>query len=148
MTTCEIKSRTYIPLNWIAVKFCHVTFWGDGASDFSNKWREIEFADYHIYNPKMEVEMTEERRLKELLEKESKNKKWWQVFTTENEKKIQEQIDIHWGLAEAYKQNLFKETYVLKDQAETFLRDSGFVFKNGYSSGGECSTETKIYELN
>ena len=49
-TTAKVEHRDYVPWNYIALRFCHVNFYGFRAEEMKQKWEDIENKRYQKYN--------------------------------------------------------------------------------------------------
>lgn len=174
-TTAKIEHRDHIPYGWIAIKFCHVNFYGFREKEMTKKWEDIKNERYYKYAPLYEQNETKIQNLRnqiaeiyaeiESLMDSKPSKPFYRFWYNKAEKekisdinKLSDELskqanEMTFEANKLEKENKeigdkrFFEVYECHRIIENLLNENGFVLTHTSSEGEKCVTKTEVWTL-
>jgi len=133
MTTAKLEYRKYIPLDWIAITFCHLTFFGENSDKLNDFWSSKESEIWEKRNKKIAS------ICKEIEAKQAERIPWYKFsLQSKRDKEIEE--------LELSIKSIEDTTYEEVSSAEELLQENGLILVSSSSDGGDGpKTTTDIY---
>ena len=128
MTTAKIESRTYVPYDTFAVKFCDVKFYGDNVEELSHEWHKVKFGEeYHKYQPLFHEQETKVKDLQNKLDEENNRLPWYR-FGSKIISFLEIDLEEAKALRDEYSEKIQDASTVLY-KTEEWLESKGFLPK-------------------
>lgn len=157
-TTAKVEHRDYVPWNYIALKFCHVNFYGFRADEMNKKWNAITNKRYNEYESiykENEIKIQSLRtQADDIYKRVKESKPFYRFWYNKAEKEMladAQKLSIQaYELEEENKKvkekRLF-DNYECRRKIEDLLQQNGFVLTHTASEGERCVTRTEIWTL-
>lgn len=142
-TIAELRVRAYVPSDWIAATFCHLSFTGEGSWELNSKWHRIEYEDYDKKTKEVEGITSEIKSVG------NKINEWEEIHPIKKffkEHPYHEELRILYDKKQKAEQGRFKSVYTLEREAKEFLNENGFELLTRNSNAHECETVTYVYK--
>lgn len=155
-TTAKVEHRDYVPWGWVAITFCHVSFYGFRAEEMKRKWETIEGMRYQEFNSlfkQNEIKIQDLRKTAEAFRNQAKSSKsFYRFWYNKTEKdllaaadKLSRQADELEEKNEEVKNKRWFDSYECRRKIEALLEQNGFVLTHTASEGEECVTKIEIW---
>lgn len=157
-TTAKVEHRDYVPFGWIALRFCHVNFYGFRAEEMKQKWEDIENKRYQKYNSiykENKIKIQSLRTQVDAIYKQVKESKtfyrfWYNKAEREmlaDAQKLSCQADELEEKNEENRGKFFFDTYECRRKIEDLLQQNGFVLTHTSSEDEKCVTKIEVWTL-
>lgn len=157
-TTAKVEHRDYVPMMWIAIKFCRVDFYGFRAKEMERKWQAIKNKRYEKYDSlykQNEIKIQNLRNQADAIYKRVKKcRHFYRFWYNKAEKemlseahKLSNQANELEETNKSVKDKRFFDVRECHIKIENFLQQNGFVLTHASSSGEECVDKIEVWTL-